>query len=549
MLGYCHSVVVLPLLLHLLTSAASSGAWPIGMTAAWAAAHRVAWTSHLVRRTNGIVQKSNLLGAAVRLQTGLHSMTARSSSSSSSTETRLTRDERQHSVAIVGGGLAGLATCHFWLDKIMATASSSQQSSSSSSANNNYKVVIYDVQDKPGVGGASAVAGGLVHPLSPRGKLVYQGLEGLAMSNQLIGTAIQATKDSSDGLENSESIVLSESIWRCAQNAKQVKQLKKTAMDLPQLCQWLEGDELQQVFPIKEAVSESKTTADASTESTPLLGALRMSHGCRVIHVPSYLQGLWLSCQQKAIQLNQSSQEDNQCGIHVHVEWKPLDSVNIQQELNEYGTVVLSSGASIFQTYLKRSQSDSDSQDQQHIFPVQLVRGQSIEFTSLTKPANSVAIQDAFLCGKYVSPLPPLIDEKHKEPRCRVLVGATHEFKSQATPQEEVEASLKGTTEFMVPRLWDESRYVVDRFTEGYRVQSQRGKFGRLPLIGKLDDAAADGMTNNLLEHKNLWIYTGLSSRGILYHALFARRLVDAAWDNDEASMMEKFPELTWWKP
>jgi FAD dependent oxidoreductase len=46
-------------------------------------------------------------------------------------------------------------------------------------------VTVFD--EKPvGQGGASAVAAGMLHPLTPRGKLIWRGAEGLAAANQLI---------------------------------------------------------------------------------------------------------------------------------------------------------------------------------------------------------------------------------------------------------------------------------------------------------------------------------------------------------------------------
>jgi glycine/D-amino acid oxidase-like deaminating enzyme len=46
-------------------------------------------------------------------------------------------------------------------------------------------VTVFD--EKPvGQGGASAVAAGMLHPLTPRGKLIWKGAEGLAAANQLI---------------------------------------------------------------------------------------------------------------------------------------------------------------------------------------------------------------------------------------------------------------------------------------------------------------------------------------------------------------------------
>lgn len=68
--------------------------------------------------------------------------------------------------AVVGGGFAGLATAYH----LVAYGSD---------------VTIFD-PNEVGTGGASSVAGGLLHPLTPRGKMIWKGLEGLAAAKELI---------------------------------------------------------------------------------------------------------------------------------------------------------------------------------------------------------------------------------------------------------------------------------------------------------------------------------------------------------------------------
>ena len=67
----------------------------------------------------------------------------------------------QTRVAIVGGGLAGLATCHAWLSKIQNLSATPLSSST-----HNWTITIYDTHDRPGIGGASALAGGYVTVMS-----------------------------------------------------------------------------------------------------------------------------------------------------------------------------------------------------------------------------------------------------------------------------------------------------------------------------------------------------------------------------------------------
>ena len=75
-------------------------------------------------------------------------------------------------VAIVGGGLAGLATA--WQ---LATAARPPAS-----------ITIWDPRP-PGQAEASSVAGGLLHPLSPRNKLLWAGPEGFEATIGLLAAS------------------------------------------------------------------------------------------------------------------------------------------------------------------------------------------------------------------------------------------------------------------------------------------------------------------------------------------------------------------------
>jgi len=157
------------------------------------------------------------------------------------------------------------------------------------------------------------------------------------------------------------------------------------------------------------------------------------------------------------------------------------------------------------------------------VFPVQLVRGQSLELRA-AQSQNS-----ALLCGKYVSPLP--------DPNL-ALVGATHEFKEEKLTNDQVFAELKERTVGFASLLWDSPNVEVQRVTSGVRVQSERGKNGRMPIIGRLPSDI----------HPNAWVFTGLSSRGLLYHALYGDILTDAILQNSEESMLKRCQDLLWWR-
>jgi glycine/D-amino acid oxidase-like deaminating enzyme len=312
----------------------------------------------------------------------------------------------------------------------------------------------------------------LLHPLSPRGKLVHLGLEGLKATNVLL----DASKEYQNGC------VLQDELYRVAVNQDHLDTLMETADLIPELAEWLPRHQLPWTAP------------------NEVLGALRLHSGCKVVHVPSYLKGLY----------------------HVihgmgggDKEWKILDESSSSdprsswvKRLEGFDTVVFAAGSGLFQ--------DSIIDEK---MPVQLVRGQSIEMT-----LNEVNLHSAMVCGKYVS---PLVEEN------RILIGATHEFKDQAMDPEQVRLELRERSDAFASNLWEDG--TVDRITSGFRVQSNRGKDGRMPIVGKLDSTL----------HPNAWIFTGLSSRGLLHHGIFGEILASQIIGLQTEECHEG---LDWWR-
>lgn len=296
------------------------------------------------------------------------------------------------------------------------------------------------------------------------------------------------------------------------------------------------------------------------------MGGLKLENGCQVIHVPLYLKGLWEECEEKAREINGSS-----------ITWKkiklPMDENESKSLWNspDYDAVILSAGAGILHDGLICTENDK------HSLPVQLVRGQSIEMSLPEEPAASVAFaNEAMLCGKYISPLASTADtsncatsesttsnldenqtsvayptsQKNRPEHQRFVIGATHEFQSDALTPSEVMKELKSRSYPLAPQLWDNG--IVDKLTMGFRVQSNRGKFGRMPIIGRyLKTGKEIGETNTSaarVAHPNSWIFTGLSSRGLMYHGLFGRWLADAVLHDDENKVREQFAEFDWWR-
>lgn len=312
---------------------------------------------------------------------------------------------------------------------------------------------------------------------------MHWGLEGLEASNNLIRAA----------MDQDNSVRMRDELYRLATTELNSDQLQATAVKLPEICQWLSKEEV-----VKNALTVS------SSSSSMILGALRLSNGCQVLHVPSYLKALWKACQTRSNNVQWSLVDEHGSSSTVST-WA--------DRLNEFDSVVLSCGRGLFSEF---TQSDS--------LPVQLVRGQSIE---LELSGKIKPLKHALLNGKYISPLP---DES------TALVGATHEFKETPMSRTDVIAELQRRSSDMAPELWAHGK--VLKTTAGTRVQSERGEHGRRPIVGKFP----------IESHDNAWIFTGLSSRGLLYHALYGEMLAEAVLADSEDSLLERCPEMLWWR-
>lgn len=390
-------------------------------------------------------------------------------------------------VAIIGGGLAGLSAAYHLIDI-----------AAEKRPNKKLQITIYD-KSQVGISGASAVAGGLMHPFSPRGKLIHFGQSALEQSQILVQAAAK----------HRPGCVLRDHLYRVALSDKNVVQLQDTASKYPELATWMSKEDLHDNVGID------------------CLGGLKLSNGCQVIHVPTYLEGLLEEIKMKAKHLTNESS----------VQWqviKPNDHQALSQKLKNYDSVILSAGSGLLNNHFIEEES----------LPVQLVRGQSIEIGLSTDKKKSFIENDAVLCGKYLSPLPPLTQSNDSpvNTRQRYVIGATHEFKSTPLTATEVKDELKSRTYQLAPHLWDEG--LVEKITNGVRMQSNRGAFGRMPIIGQCNSDEATSELN----HEHMWLFTGLSSRGLIYHAVFGRWLANAVLHDNEALLQNEFAEFDWWR-
>ena len=322
---------------------------------------------------------------------------------------------------------------------------------------------------------------------------MHLGREGIESTNGLVSSARRYEPG----------CVLREGLYRVALTEANAAQHKETSVSYPEWATWLNSED----------IASSCATGGS-------LGGLHLSGGCKVVHVPTYLRGLWKACEEMAAAAG---------GAATWSAVKGAESTKMHwsDRLEGFDAVVLAAGAGMFQD--TNLLADAIGRG----FPSDLVRGQSVE-VSLSQEASGEPSTfqmpfEAVLCGKYIAPTP---DNQ------TVLVGATHEYKAEPLSGVDVAEELRQKAYNLAPNVWDLGKVV--KTTSGYRVQSRRGKYGRTPIIGQWE-------TENFL-HNNMWLFTGLSSRGLIYHGIYGEFLSDAIMNGDEGPILEMHPHLSWWR-
>lgn len=184
---------------------------------------------------------------------------------------------------------------------------------------------------------------------------------------------------------------------------------------------------------------------------------------CVTIDCPLYLKGLWMACEKMGAQL-------------ITAEVKSMD------DLNEYDQIFIAAGA--FANQLLKTK-----------LPITQVKGQILEMSwpaqvePLTYPVNSLA---------YV-----IMNEN----RHTCIVGASYErdFTTMEPDLEKAKNEILPKAYSFLPLL-EQSKIINCR--AGIRASCP----AHLPIIKRINEKC--------------WVITGMGSKGLLYHALFSRKLV-----------------------
>jgi len=337
---------------------------------------------------------------------------------------------RSYSVAIVGGGLSGLA-CAYHLQGTGAS------------------VTIFDPSANPTgrqmtENTASTVAAGLMHPFSPNGGMAWRGAEAMTISLDMIHFAERQAPR--------ELYRRDMRIARPCLTSKHLSMLSKQAEEFPMHCELL-GRELAE-----------QRLADSFR---PHWMAAAIYTSSVIVNTPLYLSSLWTALQRVT---------DNS---HAQCKWESL-VVRTPTELSDltgsYDAVILACGAGIVDLWPKEISMP----------PLTLVRGQNLvkhtrreSESYASSPKRSHSSSFGILSGEYIV---PSIDGKS------IIFGATHEYSAEdmfALP------SIEGARALLQDKLscidGPEVPCEYDEAVSGVRVNAKRTHDGKVPIYGHID--------------------------------------------------------------
>ena len=362
------------------------------------------------------------------------------------------------------------------------------------------------VVDEGGLcGGASAVAGGLLHPLSPRGRPLWRGVEAFEAAKELVAAAEAAAEAAAAGAEGGE-WSRRDGVLRPARDGKQARDFE--------------------VATERHAPLVGVAEASAAQEAVPGLaappgGAALLAPQGMVVDSRRYLQALWRAC------IALRGAEDGPRLLETRVE--SLDALTAE---GGYDAVVLCAGAAA-----------NALPETSGRLPLTPVSGHVIE---LEPPSGDDG-------GAYPSGAPSLLGHTYLAwAGQRLCVGATRDYGKQgaaasARSGEADGAAAEAAAEALrsdAEKIWPPSEHWrTARVLHGCRASPPRTPAGAVPLTGSLNTlrppgGAADGA------NADWWLLGGMGARGLVYHAWLGRLVAAAVLAGSEACLPAE--TLTW---
>ncbi|XP_038879763.1 uncharacterized protein LOC120071512 [Benincasa hispida] len=369
-----------------------------------------------------------------------------------------------------------------------------------------------DIYDGVGIGGgASGVAGGLLHPYSPKVKLLWEGAECWAECLKLLSVAESAVHpkelDSErDECQNmNEFIVLRRGILRPAISLKNLMVLKENAQNSLDSC-------------MIETIDEDAARNLVPKLNVPLNTAFYMPQAVN-INSQRYLEALFIACENL-------TRETSTSGFSHKELYLKKKSINELRELEgTYDAVIVCLGAKMVMLPELTGK-----------LPLRTCRGVVAHF----QLQNDISSSNA-----YPELGPSILSDAWlaiQGPRS-LCMGSTWEWKStNSSPEVSEEESSRALAELLpkVSAIYPSIKeWSFIKARAGLRAMPPLTPHGSLPLMGCIDE---------IVRHNSsckYWLFGGLGSRGLLYHGWLGKLTAQAVLSCNE----ELIPsELTSWK-
>lgn len=399
-------------------------------------------------------------------------------------------------IAIVGGGLAGLAVTYHLLH------STSRYARKRGFDADSLRLTILDPHP-PGRGGASAAAAGLLHPFTPRvKKKAWKPVRSMDAALRLVQVAQERTPH--------RDIVRFSGLLRLALTEKMETDFRQAANRFPTEIDFLEPAELRERYP-----------------SAPEGVCAAFIKHAAVVDTSAYLENLWRVCQATGRVQWQAESVDNVAALLEGRAGVASGTGKVEGASSRFDTVILCAGASI-----------KGIQEVQHV-PLTPCRGQNLILESARPDA---ILSTPLISGKYIVPdyfgsASSALEEGAARDGAakRVIAGATFEYRdsdeseaaflqqSCKTDTERATLELEEPLHRLAPNLFD--TWTVTGTSSGTRALPPRSVEGSIPIAGKVSGTAED---------VSCWVFTGLGSRGLLHHAYLGRLLAHAVVAGNE---------------
>ncbi|KZV28377.1 hypothetical protein F511_16745 [Dorcoceras hygrometricum] len=371
-----------------------------------------------------------------------------------------------------------------------------------------------DIYDEAGVGGgASGVAGGLLHPYSPKAKLLWRGAECWKESLNLLNIAQDAILKKVNTAERETAqtcetqIVRRKGILRPAVSLKSVDTMTENAQNCLADC-------------IIESIDEEAAQNLIPNLTVPLNLAFHMPEALN-INAQCYLQGLYLACQSSANDLSAFGFKHRELCIHK----KSVQSLKELPGQGYYDAVIICLGA---RAALLPELSGK--------LPLRTCRG------VITHLQLGDDIREA-----YPEDSPSILSDVWLSvhgARCLDL-GSTWDWKSRNYSREVTWDEALEAKKVLLPKayaVYPSIKYwTVAGAVAGLRAMPPHTAEGSLPLLGCVDE-----FMNDIQSHVcKYWLFTGLGARGLLFHGWLGKLMALAVLSRNEDLLPS---ELISWK-